>query len=275
MTKNTKHTNIIFFNIFTFITLFKNSFHFSLYLDSWNPHYLPFYIQNYYLKHNDPEKSVNLHYMVIDPENILSETKPELDSDKIRSIYNTHKINIYVVFINIFSLSQNKLYDKEQKIVLVIIFFEKNDENKIRKEIVMKKKINKNNNNDIIQILNKNIYKLKIKEYNDIINGLTAESKNNGLNNFGWFSENLKLFDIILALWILIVSFLFKYLIKIGKKKTKKKYNNNNLNYVRDYFFINPIPNPPIPKPQSPIPINIINHSFKRLIKKINYYIII
>ena len=237
MTKNTKHTNIIFFNIFTFITLFKNSFHFSLYLDSWNPHYLPFYIQNYYLKHNDPEKSVNLHYMVIDPENILSETKPELDSDKIRSIYNTHKINIYVVFINIFSLSQNKLYDKEQKIVLVIIFFEKNDENKIRKEIVMKKKIN--NNNDIIQILNKNIYKLKIKEYNDIINGLTAESKNNGLNNFGWFSENLKLFDIILALWILIVSFLFKYLIKIGKKKKKKKYNNNNLNYVRDYFFIN------------------------------------
>ena len=220
MTKNTKHTNIIFFNIFTFITLFKNSFHFSLYLDSWNPHYLPFYIQKYYLKHNDPEKSVNLHYMVIDPENILSETKPELDSDKIRSIYNTHKINIYVVFINIFSLSQNKLYDKEQKIVLVIIFFEKNDENKIRKEIVMKKKIN--NNNDIIQILNKNIYKLKIKEYNDIINGLTAESKNNGLNNFGWFSENLKLFDIILALWILIVSFLFKYLIKIGKKKTKK-----------------------------------------------------
>ena len=220
MPKNTKHTNIIFFNIFTFITLFKNSFHFSLYLDSWNPHYLPFYIQNYYLKHNDPEKSVNLHYMVIDPENILSETKPELDSDKIRSIYNTHKINIYVVFINIFSLSQNKLYDKEQKIVLVIIFFEKNDENKIRKEIVMKKKIN--NNNDIIQILNKNIYKLKIKEYNDIINGLTAESKNNGLNNFGWFSENLKLFDIILALWILIVSFLFKYLIKIGKKKTKK-----------------------------------------------------
>ena len=175
--------------------------------------------------------------MVIDPENILSETKPELDSDKIRSIYNTHKINIYVVFINIFSLSQNKLYDKEQKIVLVIIFFEKNDENKIRKEIVMKKKIN--NNNDIIQILNKNIYKLKIKEYNDIINGLTAENKNNGLNNFGWFSENLKLFDIILALWILIVSFLFKYLIKIGKKKTKKKYNNNNLNYVRDYFFIN------------------------------------
>lgn len=237
MPKNTKHTNIIFFNIFTFITLFKNSFHFSLYLDSWNPHYLPFYIQNYYLKHNDPEKSVNLHYMVIDPENILSETKPELDSDKIRSIYNTHKINIYVVFINIFSLSQNKLYDKEQKIVLVIIFFEKNDENKIRKEIVMKKKIN--NNNDIIQILNKNIYKLKIKEYNDIINGLTAENKNNGLNNFGWFSENLKLFDIILALWILIVSFLFKYLIKIGKKKTKKKYNNNNLNYVRDYFFIN------------------------------------
>ena len=220
MPKNTKHTNIIFFNIFTFITLFKNSFHFSLYLDSWNPHYLPFYIQKYYLKHNDPEKSVNLHYMVIDPENILSETKPELDSDKIRSIYNTHKINIYVVFINIFSLSQNKLYDKEQKIVLVIIFFEKNDENKIRKEIVMKKKIN--NNNDIIQILNKNIYKLKIKEYNDIINGLTAESKNNGLNNFGWFSENLKLFDIILALWILIVSFLFKYLIKIGKKKTKK-----------------------------------------------------
>ena len=237
MSKITRHTNIIFLNIFTFITLFKNSFHFSLYLDSWNPNYLPFYIQNYYLKHNDPEKSVNLHYMVIDPENILKETKPELDSEKIRSIYNTHKINIYVVFINIFSLSQNKLYDKEQKIVLVIIFFEKNDENKIRKEIVMKKKIN--NNNDIIQILNKNIYKLKIKEYNDIIKGLTTESKNNGLNNFGWFSENLKLFDIIFALWILIVSFLFKYLIKIGKKKTKKKYNNNNFNYVRDYFFIN------------------------------------
>lgn len=233
MTKNTKHTNIIFFNIFTFITLFKNSFHFSLYLDSWNPHYLPFYIQNYYLKHNDPEKSVNLHYMVIDPENILSETKPELDSDKIRSIYNTHKINIYVVFINIFSLSQNKLYDKEQKIVLVIIFFAKNDENKIRKELVMKKKIN---DYDTIQITSKNIYKLKLKEYNDIINEIIVEKDKNGMNKFGWFSENLKIFDIIIASWVLAVSFLFKYLIKMGKKKTKKKYN---FNYVKDYYFIN------------------------------------
>ena len=39
--------------------------------------------------------------MVIDPEHIYSETKPELDYDKIRVIYNTHKINIYVIFINI------------------------------------------------------------------------------------------------------------------------------------------------------------------------------
>ena len=232
-----KSKNIIFLNIFTFLALFKNTFLYSLYLESWNPQFFPFYIQNYYLKHNDPDKPVNLHYMVIDPENILKESKPELDYEKIREIYNTHKINIYVVFINIFSLSQNKLYDTEQKIALVIIFFERSDEIKIRKELVMKKKIN--NNNDIIQILNKNIYKLKIKEYNDIINGLINESKNNGINNFGWLSENLKLFDIILAFWILIVSFLFKYLIKIGKKKTKKRYNNNNFNYVRDYFIIN------------------------------------
>jgi hypothetical protein len=174
--------------------------------------------------------------MVIDPENILSETKPELDSEKIRSIYNTHKINIYVVFINIFSLSQDKLYDKEQKIVLVIIFFEKNDENKIRKELVMRKKINAY---DTIQITSKNIYKLKLKEYNDIINGLINESENNEMNKFGWFSENLKLFDIIIASWIMIVSFLFKYLIKMGKKKTKKRYNYNNNNYMKDYYFIN------------------------------------
>ena len=236
MSKIPKIRNIYFLNTLTLLTLFKTTHLFSLYLDSWNSQLLPYYIQNYYLKHNDNEKNINLHYMVIDPENIYSETKPELDYDKIRVIYNTHKINIYVIFINISPFSQNKIPMKEQKIVLVIIFFQQYDENKIRKELTIKKKINAN---DIMQISSKNIYKLKLKEYNDIINGLTAENKNNGLNNFGWFSENLKLFDIILALWILIVSFLFKYLIKIGKKKAKKKYNNNNLNYVRDYFFIN------------------------------------
>jgi hypothetical protein len=174
--------------------------------------------------------------MVIDPEHIYSETKPELDYDKIRVIYNTHKINIYVIFINISPFSQNKIPMKEQKIVLVIIFFQQYDENKIRKELAIKKKINAN---DIMQISSKNIYKLKLKEYNDIINGLINQNENIGINKYGWFGENLKLFDIIIALWILMVSFLFKYLIKIGKKKSKKKYNNNNFNHVRDYFFIN------------------------------------
>ena len=238
MSKNRKKANIIFLNIITLFSLLKNTIQYSLYLNSWNPQFFPFYIQNYYLKHNEPEKVVNLHYMVIDPENVFNENKPELDYDKIRIIYNTHKINIYVIFINIFSLSQNKMYDKEQKIVLVILFFEKSDENKIRKELVMKKKIN--NNNDIIQISSKNIYKLKLKENNDIINGLINESKNNVENKYGWFIDNLKLFDIIIALWIMIVSFLFKYLIKMGKKKTKKR-NNNYFNSIsiRDNYFIN------------------------------------
>ena len=173
--------------------------------------------------------------MVIDPENIFSDSKPDLDYDRISIIYNTHKINIYVVFINIVSIQQNDNLPKEQKIVLVILFFAKNDENKIRKELVMKKKINAY---DTIQITSKNIYKLKLKEYNDIINGLINESENNEMNKFGWFSENLKLFDIIIASWIMIVSFLFKYLIKMGKKKTKKRYNYNN-NYMKDYYFIN------------------------------------
>ena len=176
--------------------------------------------------------------MVIDPENIFSDSKPDLDYDRISIIYNTHKINIYVVFINIVSIQQNNNLPKEQKIVLVILFFAKNDENKIRKELVMRKKINEY---DTIQITSKNIYKLKLKEYNDIINGLINESENNEMNKFGWFSENLKLFDIIIASWIMIVSFLFKYLIKMGKKKTKKRYNYNN-NYMRDYYFINKTP---------------------------------
>jgi len=174
--------------------------------------------------------------MVIDPENIFSDSKPDLDYDRISIIYNTHKINIYVVFINIVSIQQNNNLPKEQKIVLVILFFAKNDENKIRKELVMRKKINAY---DTIQITSKNIYKLKLKEYNDIINGLINESENNEMNKFGWFSENLKLFDIIIASWIMIVSFLFKYLIKMGKKKTKKRYNYNNNNYMKDYYFIN------------------------------------
>ena len=99
----------------------------------------------------------------------------------------------------------------------------------------MKKKIS---NYDTIQITNKNIYKLKLKEYNDIINGIINDNEKNEMNKFGWFSENFKIIDIIIALWILIVSFLFKYLIKMGKKKTKKVYNYN-FNYVRDYYFIN------------------------------------
>ena len=171
--------------------------------------------------------------MVIDPENVFSDSKPELNYDKISVIYYTHKINIYVVNINIYSIQQNKNIPKEQKIVLVIIFFTKNDESKIRKELVMKKKIN---DYDTIQITSKNIYKLKLKEYNDIINEIIVEKDKNGMNKFGWFSENLKIFDIIIASWVLAVSFLFKYLIKMGKKKTKKKYN---FNYVKDYYFIN------------------------------------
>ena len=236
--KRTKSTNIYLLNIFTFFTLFKPTFLYSLYLDNWNPQLFPFYIQNYYIKHNDPEKSINLHYMVIDPENIFSESKPDLDYDRISIIYNTHKINIYVVFINVSTIQQNNNLPKEHKIVLVILFFAKNDENKIRKELVMRKKINAY---DTIQITSKNIYKLKLKEYSDIINGLINESENNEMNKFGWFSENLKLFDIIIASWIMIVSFLFKYLIKMGKKKTKKRYNYNN-NYMRDYYFINKTP---------------------------------
>ena len=176
--------------------------------------------------------------MVIDPENIFSDSKPDLDYDRISIIYNTHKINIYVVFINISTIQQNNNLPKEHKIVLVILFFAKNDENKIRKELVMRKKINAY---DTIQITSKNIYKLKLKEYSDIINGLINESENNEMNKFGWFSENLKLFDIIIAAWIMIVSFLFKYLIKMGKKKTKKRYNYNN-NYMREYYFINKTP---------------------------------
>ena len=233
MSKIPKIRNIYFLNTLTLLTLFKTTHLFSLYLDSWNSQLLPYYIQNYYLKHNDNEKNINLHYMVIDPEHIYSETKPELDYDKIRVIYNTHKINIYVIFINISPFSQNKIPMKEQKIVLVIIFFQQYDENKIRKELTIKKKINAN---DIMQISSKNIYKLKLKEYNDIINGLINQDENIGINKYGWFGENLKLFDIIIALWILMVSFLFKYLIKMGKKKSKKRYNHN-FNYVKDYYF--------------------------------------
>ena len=122
---------------------------------------------------------------------------------------------------------------KEQKIVLVIIFFAKYDENKIRKELVMKRKIN---DYDTIQITNKNIYKLRLKEYNDIINEIMVENEKNKMNKFGWFNENLKIFDIIIASWIMAVSFLFKYLIKMGKKKTKIKYNYN---HVKDYYFFN------------------------------------
>lgn len=235
MQKKAKNINIYFLNIITFFTLFKRTSPYSLYLDSWNPQFFPFYIQNYYIKHNDPDKQVNLHYMVIDPENIISDTKSDLDEEKIRIIYNTHKINIYVIYISIFSTLPDKLITKEQKMVLVIIFYAKNDENKIRKELVMKKKIN---NYDTIQISNKNIYKLKLKEYTDIVNGLKYNNENNQMNNFGWFTENFRIIDIIIALWILIVSFLFKYLIKMGKKKTKKKYNYN-FNYVKDYYFIN------------------------------------
>jgi len=231
--KESKNINIYILNILTFFSLFKQAFLYSLYLDKWNPQLLPSYIQNYYMKYNDPEKSINLHYMVIDPENVFSDSKPELNYDKISVIYYTHKINIYVVNINIYSIQQNKNIPKEQKIVLVIIFFAKNDENKIRKELVMKKKIN---DYDTIQITSKNIYKLKLKEYNDIINEIIVEKDKNGMNKFGWFSENLKIFDIIIASWVLAVSFLFKYLIKMGKKKTKKKYN---FNYVKDYYFIN------------------------------------
>ena len=233
MSKNRKKADIIFLNIITLFSLFKNTIQYSLYLNSWKPHFFPLYIQNYYLKHNEPEKDVNLHYMVIDPENVFNENKTELDYDKIRIIYNTHKINIYVIFINIFSLSQNKMYDKEQKIVLVILFFEKSDENKIRKELVMKRKIN---DYDTIQITNKNIYKLRLKEYNDIINEIMVENEKNKMNKFGWINENLKIFDIIIASWIMAVSFLFKYLIKMGKKKTKIKYNYN---HVKDYYFFN------------------------------------
>ena len=82
------------------------------------------------MKYNDPEKSINLHYMVIDPENVFSDSKPELNYDKISVIYYTHKINIYVVNINIYSIQQNKNIPKEQKIVLVIIFLQKTTKTK-------------------------------------------------------------------------------------------------------------------------------------------------
>jgi len=224
------------------------SYLYSLYLDSWNPSSFPYYIRDYYLKHNDPDKSINIHYMVIDPEKIMSDTSQDLDKDKIFILYQNHKINIYVVSISILSQKNNinninNIYSstsiKEEKIILVIIFFDKNDENKIKKELVMKRKIN---DFITIQIMNKNIYKLKIKEYNDIIDSIVNENQNDN-NKYLW---HLKLFDIIIALWILIVSFLFKYLIKLGKKKTKKKYeinniniNNSNNNNKIEYFFVN------------------------------------
>jgi hypothetical protein len=186
--------------------------------------------------------------MVIDPEKIMSDTSQDLDKDKIFILYQNHKINIYVVSISILSQKNNinninNIYSstsiKEEKIILVIIFFDKNDENKIKKELVMKRKIN---DFITIQIMNKNIYKLKIKEYNDIIDSIVNENQNDN-NKYLW---HLKLFDIIIALWILIVSFLFKYLIKLGKKKTKKKYeinniniNNSNNNNKIEYFFVN------------------------------------
>ena len=186
--------------------------------------------------------------MVIDPEKIMSDTSQDLDKDKIFILYQNHKINIYVVSISILSQknninNNNNIYSstsiKEEKIILVIIFFDKNDENKIKKELVMKRKIN---DFITIQIMNKNIYKLKIKEYNDIIDSIVNENQNDN-NKYLW---HLKLFDIIIALWILIVSFLFKYLIKLGKKKTKKKYeinniniNNSNNNNKIEYFFVN------------------------------------
>ena len=129
MPKESKNINIYILNILTFFSLFKQAFLYSLYLDKWNPQLLPSYIQNYYMKYNDPEKSINLHYMVVDPENVYSDSKPELNYDKISVIYYTHKINIYVVNINIYSIQQNKNIPKEQKIVLVILFFAKNDEN--------------------------------------------------------------------------------------------------------------------------------------------------
>ena len=75
----------------------------------WEPESLYDYTKKYFLDNNNPDKSINLKHMIVDPENYLKNNNLSDIYSAMEFLYNKYKINNYIFIISNIEIKKYKL----------------------------------------------------------------------------------------------------------------------------------------------------------------------
>ena len=98
-----------FVYIFLILLIYYNEINSDILKEIWSPEQLYDYTKKYYLDNNNPKKSENLKYMIVDPENYLNNTNLSLINNTMKFLYDKYEINNYIFIISDMEIKQYKL----------------------------------------------------------------------------------------------------------------------------------------------------------------------
>ena len=217
----------------------------------WDPDSLYDYTKSKFLDSKNPNKSTNLKYMIVDPENYLNNT--DLSSIKLymKLLYDKFKINNYIFLISHLELPSYKMNDKEDininieaerflskfnyimlrdnsfyedNMTLSIIFFIKDNNMKIRTGHSLRNIIK---DKDCINILNKRKKDLKDENYYKVIYDLIDDIYRTYISNYKYYNSFIYLNKgkIMISLLLILISsiFIFGYITYLPESERENK----------------------------------------------------
>ena len=196
-------------------------------IDSWTPELLYNYTKEAYLSSDNPNKNINLKYMILDPEHYLKKGQIEIIENKLKNLYEKINITIFISLISHIDLDQEKNNDINDKIKRFVSYFNyliyKHHNNytdemslstvffiKDRKMRMRTGKLLRNiiNDNIALDILNKRKDDLRKKDYFKVIDGLIDDiiKEYTNTNYFKRIKDKISI-----TIWISIFLGLFLY----------------------------------------------------------------
>ena len=94
---------------FLFLLLLIKKIYSNILIEEWEPESLYEYTKKNYLENNNPEKSSNLKYMIVDPENYLKNNDLSEINQGMKLLYDKFKINNYIFIISKIKIREYKI----------------------------------------------------------------------------------------------------------------------------------------------------------------------
>ena len=221
----------------------------NIYSEIWEPESLYNYTKENFLDNNNPKKSSNLKYMIVDPENYLRNNDVSQIKEGMKLLYDKFEINNYIFIISNIKIRQhNKTkeidIDKETErflskfnyimyrdnnyyedsMTLISIIFINEAKIKVRTGIKLRNIIQEK---DIINIISPKEIDLLEGNYFKVVNELVKDYHKNYVENYlyynSFFYKNKSriIFSFICILSSFILIFLFANYIPKGEREEK------------------------------------------------------